>query len=377
MGVALVAIVAMRDLWTVFASLAVGCLLVFVIAAFRDTDREWKQYQRQFYALESERGQSAREKAFIRNTPLQIRQIVVPELGVVDRCTTCHLAVESSLGTYQEQPFRAHPEAPKHLYYQFPFDKYGCTTCHEGQGRATTASAAHGRVRYWDRPMLQGARLQSACLKCHDEADLPGAELAARGRHLYQEYECATCHRIGTEGGNIGPELTTLALKTAHHYDFSRLQGAPTIENWHVEHLMDPPAVVPDSLMPPLDLTDEEARAVTIYLLSLTGARVPQEYIAGLRRPPSAPAGTLMVQSGMNRGEALYVGMRCYYCHMVNGRGGRVGPDLSRVGAARDRDWLLAHFREPRAVSPHSLMPDYPLLDADLVALTEYMLTLR
>lgn len=367
----------MRDPRSIFAGLAIAFLALFLVAAFRDADREWKAYQRRFFALEAERGKSAREKAFIRQTPIEIRQIVVEELGVVDRCTTCHLAVESSLGTYQEHPFRRHPDAPKHLYYQFPFDKYGCTTCHEGQGRATTAAGAHGRVRYWDRPMMAGPLLQSTCLKCHDEPNLPGAEVAMRGRQLYQEKECATCHRIGPEGGNIGPELTTVGLKTAHHYDFSRLEGEHTIENWHVEHMKDPPAVVSGSLMPPLDFTDQEARALTVYVLSLTGARVPPEYLARLRREPLAPIGTLLVRPGMSRGETLYVQMRCYYCHAVGGRGGQVGPDLTRVGARRDRQWLTAHFRDPRAITPHSLMPDYPLSDPDITAVTEYMLTLR
>lgn len=214
---------------------------------------------------------------------------MVDELGVVDRCTTCHLAVESSLGTYKEQPFRRHPEAPKHLYYQFPFDKYGCTTCHGGQGRATSADAAHGRVAHWDRPLLRGAMLQTACLRCHDEANLPGAELAMKGRQLFQEKECGTCHRIGSEGGNLGPELTTIALKPLRHYDFTRLKGEHTRERWHFEHLLDPPAVVPESLMPDLDLTEEEARALTVYLMSLTGEHPPQDYLAGLRREPRQP----------------------------------------------------------------------------------------
>jgi cytochrome c2 len=270
----------MRDLHSVFAGLAVASLGLLLLTGYRDADREWKRYQRAFYELEAERAQSAREKAFIRRTPLEIRQIVVGDLGVVDRCTTCHLAMESSAGIYTEQPFRRHPEEPKHLYYQFPFDKYGCTTCHEGQGRATTVAAAHGRVRYWDRPMLAGSRIQSSCLRCHDDADLPGAEIVMRGRELYEERLCSACHRIGAEGENLAPELTALGRKTAHHYDFSRVQGEETIETWHFEHLKDPEAIVPGSLMPDIGLTDEEAWALTVYLLSLTGKRVPQEYVA-------------------------------------------------------------------------------------------------
>lgn len=281
----------MGGLRAAFAVLAVTCLTLFVIATMRDTAREWKQYQRRFYALEAEHGRSEREKRFIRETPLQIRQIVIDELGIVDRCTTCHLAVESSVGNYEEQPFRRHPTWPRHLFYQFPFDKYGCTICHEGQGRATSADASHGRIRYWDRPLLRGSLIQSACLKCHDESSLAiVAPLAAAGQQLYRKNECWSCHRIGLEGASKGPELTTVGLRPLGHFDFSHVRGPRTIENWHVEHLMDPKRVMPATIMPNYELTDNEAKALTIYLLGLTGTRVPQEYVVRLA-PPARPTG--------------------------------------------------------------------------------------
>jgi cbb3-type cytochrome oxidase cytochrome c subunit len=37
----------------------------------------------------------------------------------------------------------------------------------------------------------------------------------------------------------------------------------------------------------------------------------------------------------------------------------RVGPDLIREGGKRTNDWHLAHFRDPNAVVPESVMPRY------------------
>ena len=80
---------------------------------------------------------------------MEVRQILLPELNRVDRCTTCHLAVEDpSYGGYP-QPLAYHP-----LHEQHPFEKFGCTICHRGQGRATTIADAHGNVPHWDQPML-------------------------------------------------------------------------------------------------------------------------------------------------------------------------------------------------------------------------------
>jgi cytochrome c oxidase cbb3-type subunit II len=60
----------------------------------------------------------------------------------------------------------------------------------------------------------------------------------------------------------------------------------------------------------------------------------------------------------------------------------RQGPDLahvaSRKGIGDNPDWHMAHFKNPRAVSPGSLMPSFDYLsDSDLQALTAYMLTLK
>ena len=104
-----------------------------------------------------------------RQIPVQVRQILLPDLNRVDRCTTCHLAVEDpSYGGYP-QPLAYHP-----LHEQHPFERFGCTICHRGQGRATTVADAHGHVAHWDQPMLPLQYIQASCGQCHQAADNPG-----------------------------------------------------------------------------------------------------------------------------------------------------------------------------------------------------------
>jgi cytochrome c oxidase cbb3-type subunit 2 len=43
----------------------------------------------------------------------------------------------------------------------------------------------------------------------------------------------------------------------------------------------------------------------------------------------------------------------------------RVGPDLSRVGGKYDRQWHVAHFRDPRSLVPGSVMPPFPWIASD------------
>ncbi|MFI5304381.1 MAG: c-type cytochrome [Nitrospiria bacterium] len=76
-------------------------------------------------------------------------------------------------------------------------------------------------------------------------------------------------------------------------------------------------------------------------------------------------------------GKAIFSKMVCSACHRIQGEGAQVGPDLSYVGDKRDRKWLLAHFKDPKSVSPNSVMPPVSLPDADLEDLTSYMLSLK
>ena len=76
-------------------------------------------------------------------------------------------------------------------------------------------------------------------------------------------------------------------------------------------------------------------------------------------------------------GEALFA-QRCLECHMVHEKGGRVGPDLSRVGSKRDRSFLEQVIREPSKVYPGTVMPPYDTLSTKQVnSLVDYLGSLK
>src|SRR5450759_1086487 len=146
--------------WFTALGLLVGGLVI--VAYYKDQFREWKTWQREYVKAELARAATPVQRADAARIPVEIRQFILPELDRVDRCTSCHAAVEDPSYAGLRVPLAYHPNHDRH-----PFDKFGCTICHQGQGRATTREAAHGHVEHWDRPMLEMKYIQSACGKCH------------------------------------------------------------------------------------------------------------------------------------------------------------------------------------------------------------------
>ena len=81
----------------------------------------------------------------------------------------------------------------------------------------------------------------------------------------------------------------------------------------------------------------------------------------------------------------------CRACHVINGRGGTIGPDLSFVGdkAAEQYEygrlsgqkstfaWHAAHFKDPRALVPETVMPNFNLTTQQTQALSMLMMSWR
>jgi hypothetical protein len=79
--------------WFTVLGLLVGGLVV--LGYYKDEDREWKDYQRKFIQEETGRATTPQQRASAQSMTLQIRQTLLPDLNRVDRCTTCHLAVDA------------------------------------------------------------------------------------------------------------------------------------------------------------------------------------------------------------------------------------------------------------------------------------------
>ncbi len=125
--------------------------------------------------------------------PFQIQQVVLDWIDYdrdvdreqVDRCQTCHMGADA--GTYASaaipKQFRTHPFRST-LFASHPIEKFGCTSCHQGQGRATDMLSHsgwhleehHGKERwhfagdhYWDDPLLPVGELTKVIVDDRDD----------------------------------------------------------------------------------------------------------------------------------------------------------------------------------------------------------------
>ncbi len=79
-------------------------------------------------------------------------------------------------------------------------------------------------------------------------------------------------------------------------------------------------------------------------------------------------------------GAELFTRKGCIGCHVLKGHEGAVGtmgPDLSKIGATRDRAFLLAWIRDPQAMAPGSRMPTLGLTQVEAELLADYLLSER
>jgi mono/diheme cytochrome c family protein len=129
-----------------------------------------------------------------------IKQISVPELGLVDRCESCHLGVReplriTALDMGGDAVFATHPR-PELLATHDP-DRFGCTLCHNGNGAATSSTAkAHGANPEWPWPLFDKDVREAGCVQCHrSDRVLETAPTLTRGRDLFETKGCVGCHR--------------------------------------------------------------------------------------------------------------------------------------------------------------------------------------
>lgn len=304
-------------------------IATLVVAGLRENIfADWRQLRKQYASLLVNAASDDRGREAARDFEIRLVQNFVPELGAVDRCVTCHAGVQDPRMADAPQPFALHPG--HHLEIHDP-DKFGCTVCHLGQGRATETQAAHGRVEFWDHPMLQRDLLASSCTKCHIEADLFGrdglierayghqlsapAEAIEKGRVLVRESGCLGCHTMHGKGGAAAPDLSTVGNKTRHDFTFTHLAADEPREvgYWMKAHFLEPVRVSPGSIMPAVN-TPEEAEALTAYMLSLRRREVGRYFYAKrLQDTAEAP----------ESGRELFM-RYCSACHGPDGKGGRV-----------------------------------------------------
>ena len=133
----------------------------------------------------------------------------------VDRCVTCHLAINRPGFEKEPHPYRTHPRREVLLADNAHSpEKFGCTGCHEGQGVAVNSvKQAHGEVHLWEFPLLRGDKAQSSCTSCHLDVQkfAEDAPLLAEGQRLFEQVGCTGCHLV--RGYENIPKIAPSLLK--------------------------------------------------------------------------------------------------------------------------------------------------------------------
>ena len=103
-----------------------------------------------------------------------------------------------------------------------------------------------------------GPRMEPAGSASGATANVPlDPALIEKGKSLFAQNGCTGCHKVGGQGGAVGPPLD------------SEGKRRPDLD-WQLRHLKEPAAVVSGSTMPAYkQLTDADLKALATYLLSL------------------------------------------------------------------------------------------------------------
>jgi hypothetical protein len=105
----------------------------------------------------------------------KILQINVPDANIVDRCESCHMGIRepvkltsAAMSVKGQKPdeyaraFTSHPEPD--LLKIHDAEKFGCSPCHQGNGRATTSvEKAHGTYEHWLWPLFPKGNVEAGC----------------------------------------------------------------------------------------------------------------------------------------------------------------------------------------------------------------------
>jgi len=323
-------------------------LVSFVTILMDDFNQEWKQIQTRFAHIEENRYHSTSESDISFNSG--IAQIVVEGLGKIDRCPTCHLGVDDIKYRNAEPPFQTHPGQ---LLETHKSKDFGCSACHLGQGYAVSYDkAAHRKLEFWNETMWPRPLMQASCGTCHRSREVSEAPLLTGGRLLISEKGCTGCHDIDEffEEGNRGPNLDGIGNKVS--------------EGWLYAWLKNPRDYLKASRMPSYRLTDPEILDIVSFLLSLDGKSDPPHAVTAQSSNPGRP----------DSGAVLVSESRCISCHTIHGRGGRLAPELDRIGDKVRREWLPNFLRNVHYYQPEKRMLEYNFTDRNALDIAAYLM---
>jgi cytochrome c oxidase cbb3-type subunit III len=174
----------------------------------------------------------------------------------------------------------------------------------------------------WRVGMIGLALLAIGAQGADDRNPFAGDAKAAKAGEYEFRINCALCHGLGAKGGGRGPDLTRAQKKFAHT-DAEMFQ---VISNGIAGTAMPANGTNGQGV----GMTDEEIWQIITYIRS-------QEVKVSAKSAGDATHGR----------QLFYGDANCAVCHMVEGKGGRMGPDLTSVGGSRTREALIDSVRNP------------------------------
>ncbi|MGH9579749.1 MAG: c-type cytochrome, partial [Terriglobales bacterium] len=230
--------------------------------------------------------------------------------------------------------FVGHP-APELLSLHDP-ERFGCTPCHSGNGRATSSVVkGHGRHKYWLWPMFYKENMEAGCQTCHaaDMVLANGPEIGPtinQGKRLFLERGCVGCHRY--EGYDREPELLINAG-----------QQIRQLESQKKEDLRQAALLTRRA-----DQAEDNSEARRLYQ-EAENLRVGVSTIEG-------------------RVEQVNLQMKSLLRDQK-----KVGPNLKEIRAKLNKNWIPEWLRKPTDFRPTTKMPNFRLTDEQIKAIAAFL----
>ena len=353
---------------------------------------------------------------------LKVQQTVVSDVkydvnfakvASVDRCVSCHMGIEESKFSNEEQPYKSHPnlDLMGASSSPHPFSEFGCSSCHSGRSRGTGfTSTVHMPfdkaqkkeweekydweiMHHWLQPMLPSEYSQAGCFKCHTQQPyLEGGEQLQLGISLIKQNGCNACHHIESipKDYNVGPDLTKVYQKFDKDWTFKWIKNPQSFRyNTMMPHFFEQ-----DNNSSPemIKRNNAEIYAITEYLYK------DDDY---------TESNSSAYLGDMESGEILVNAIGCMGCHQIaentvdyepetkeyefylSEHGYDVeettnhnlldqqGPNLIGLGSKVSAEWLYEWLKNPKNYWEKTRMPNLRLSDQEAKDITAYLLSFR
>ncbi len=192
-----------------------------------------------------------------------------------------------------------------------------------------------------------------------------GVSPEAGEKIFWGEGQCHTCHSIGTSGSATrGPDQEGLASRAEER---AKEAGFGSGLEYIVESIVNPSShvvegyddIMPKVYDPPIMLGREKILAVLSYLQTLGGEPDIDAVTKLKEKIPEASKTKVVpwvppIEVDPKEGELIFFDdtrdVTCSKCHVINGKGAKVGPDLTGIGAVQTPQYLIESVLKPSSV---------------------------